>query len=140
MTKTKGVQRVVIDENRALELLTEAVRLRGRDYVYVPGELAKRPGGTIFVCKYFEDGETGCGIGLALSIAGVSDEALADLDKMPQPGIRHLVNKGKFTRITGIELTETATRVFENFQQLQDTSAPWGRALDYARKAVKDEA
>lgn len=118
----------LIDLNRAKELLSEAINIRGEDYRDPNAISTGSPG-----CAYYDldEGAPGCGVGLALSLAGVTDYALSRMDG--EGSIVTVVDNGL---IPGdLELTPEAVEYFSHFQDMQDAGKTWGEARKFAEKS-----
>ena len=113
-------ERIEIDIERAAELLGQAVRTQGPDFVYAPnGE----------ECHYVpvlrdrtDDprSKTGCLIGVALKIAGVDTEGMKAAGSISSL-------EGQQERY-GFRLTIEAARYFAIAQYTQDRGGSWGLA------------
>ena len=110
-----------IDKEQALAALTQVVEERGGFYVYTP-PLGGR-------CVYADDGTPSCGVGLALSILGVSTPVLEQLDAALGGSEICGGPVEKILLEEGFTLTLGAVDVFAKFQQLQDKANPYEFAL-----------
>ena len=128
----------IINANEALELLREALKVRGENYV---DPNSKGGCGCVNVTKDKETGDLrpSCIVGHALNIAGVPLEFL-------------YTNSGSATSVVGswrvsdgakdIEITKGAVIVFRAAQFVPDGGGTWGDALknaDAIHWALQDE-
>lgn len=124
----------VIDADMAIALLERAVQEMGADHVYqrVHGEFDRI--GEATMCAYQHDGRPSCIVGHALSYAGVTIEQLREMDEAADEvtSVEALYGDD----LLPVEMTDDAVTVFEAAQQAQDNGAPWGEALEAARKAA----
>lgn len=117
---------IKINAERALKALEEAVAERGAEYRY---PAVDRPDER---CMYAYNGAPDCGVGLALSKAGVPLEALDALD---DNGV--VIDGHQAIKVLSdfdVELTVAASQVLGDFQTKQDVAWTWGAALDRARR------
>lgn len=115
-----------IDARRALELLIDIVDQYGEDTVYEKVPL--NVGGTIIYsqgvgCRYQVNGQPSCLVGHVLARAGVSTEALEDMDASGLSIINSYAAVGD----------TDARAVLQAAQSAQDTGATWGEALKNAK-------
>lgn len=132
---TTTTENIKIDKDRALELLEAAVEERSANYIY---EIPKDAGGK---CVYQSEGVPSCGVGLALSKAGVSISALAALDHSPSLDAPVSIGTNSARLILaahGVKLTPQASLVLDAFQGRQDSRSTWGDALSDAKKVSYD--
>lgn len=115
----------VIDREEAVALLHRALELKGENYVYNEG----------FSCQYERNGGPSCIVGYALHFAGVSTDALSDLDAHDDTQIDMLAVEGTLEDVTGVKLTPDALKVFTRAQEEQDRKVPWGKAVAKAQEA-----
>ncbi|MFJ8818180.1 hypothetical protein [Amycolatopsis thermoflava] len=120
--QTTAPTEIVIDVDRALQLLREVVAERGADTVYQPVRLgASRPDrAPLPNCVYAHNGAPSCLVGHALHRAGVPVE---DLAKMT----------GQIDELSwwpeSLDVGSDAVEVFLAAQYAQDEGSPWGDAL-----------
>lgn len=124
---------IEIDANKAIELLEKVVE-NNPDNVY------RQPDDYSF-CSYIvpdENGKpiaAGCGVGVALHIAGVSLDTLKDFDIK----VGSAINFSKDTvQQLGLKVTNQAAKIFAEFQSAQDLGTPWGQALEHAKERAND--
>jgi hypothetical protein len=126
---------IEIDKARALQLLEEAVAERGADYVYDDSDI-----GCVYVTK---DGTPACGVGLALTKAGVPLELLTYIDHNGDgAGGKNRFEETQidspdlldYLRQNDVDIDDKAEAVFRRFQFEQDHATPWGEALAEARE------
>lgn len=129
------VTTVVIDKERALELLTQVVDAEGPEFIYWPSK--REEGGTS--CKYVKGNEPDCGVGRALALAGVPIKTLIQADNRDLGSGVNALHRTGWLEEHGVSLTPGAARVFVGFQVMQDAKTPWGESLDYARSRVSKD-
>jgi hypothetical protein len=119
---------LVIDRDVALALLTAAIYERGGDYVYKP---LGSPGWSE-QCVYAADGKPSCGVGVALSKAGVSIAELERLDRAGvemgfvfSPSLYEVLSWG----LTSVYVTRDGAYALEQFQKAQDRGTTWREAF-----------
>jgi len=116
-----------IDAARALELLRQAVALKGADYVYKPSDLET----TDLNCVYVRDGRPACLVATALHVAGVPISVLSDMD-----AAFHVIGDTSFDVVCSTpglpSFITPAVEVLRAAQQLQDSGMPWGHVVDVA--------
>lgn len=116
---------IEIDDKRALELLEKAVE-GNENKVY------QQPAGLSY-CSYVDwDADdnpvaSGCGVGVALHIAGLDVDTLAQLDGRVGSA-KHLSELN--AKSLGLNVTYKAACVLSFFQKEQDMQVPWGQALE----------
>ncbi len=116
---------MIINGEKAMGLLVQAVEERGRDFIYEP--VVRK--GVHGACVYQDQGTPSCGVGLALHKAGVAIEVLAAMDQVEDTSINVVTPE---LEAGGTTLTDKAVDVFLRFQEHQDLQLPWGEALDHA--------
>jgi hypothetical protein len=115
-----------INKKRAIELLQNAVQLKGKDYV--------DPGAADGNCVYSDGEVPRCIVGHALAEVGAPLDELANLEGTvaeffgPDPV--------QATDLD-IEMTKGAVNAFAKAQRIQDHAGTWGTALKEAKKAAK---
>lgn len=120
---------MLIDYGRAVELLRKVVGIRGEDFLYqkVDGR-----------CLYEQDGVASCGVGLALTLAGVATEDLALLDNLEDTagssGIKEFDTTSYLDYYSGVTFTVEGLAVFADFQNSQDLGVAYGVAVKGAEK------
>lgn len=115
---------IKIDTARAVELLRELVAETGDDFRYK--RLPERGG----QCVYVHNGQPSCGVGRALTSAGVSVEALEALDSMFLGGTTISSSLAEsLLADRGVSLTLGAQKVFGIFQKEQDEGESYGTAM-----------
>ena len=127
------IEKMVMDAEKALALLRKVVFEKGGDYVY-PAEIKNLLGG----CTNFYDEQPSCIVGWSLHEMGLTFQQAEDW------GIEGMTGAGSTLSILGEdtdfpwEFTRGAKAVFHTAQELQDSGAPWGVALEWAEKSSKD--
>jgi len=127
------VTEIVIDEDRALELLRN--RIRGNeDFVYQRHE---------DMCFYIYDGCPSCLIGQVLHDAGVSIEDLSIMDGNIENGYDTDIASLYLERLLpdNLSLTWPAIQIFVFAQGEQDKGISWGQVLtdlESWRNSVRD--
>jgi hypothetical protein len=123
---------IKIDAAQALSLLEEVVAEAPEDFVY---PMLTQPGTSepSAACYYQVEGAPSCGVGQALFKAGVTVDQLREMDDLPEDtSIWVLWTEGNLPE--GLELTEGARSVFDQFQTSQDKRlGPWSESLDHAK-------
>lgn len=125
----------VITLPRAVELVTEAVELRGRDFVYMPGGSLASAVNCFYSPRpdYFPEDHpaatSGCLIGTALELAGcaINDDLVVAADGL---------NSGGFLP-SGFQITEAAGRFFRECQTKQDAGDTWGDSLAHGLERLE---
>lgn len=122
-----------IDADKAVELLKEAVKERGEDFVYPRSNNG---------CKYVINNQPSCLVGVVLSRAGVPIAVLLDLDTSRRVPIIHDGNDLVVSMSQPISqaylpedvvvLTDEARLVLTVAQNCQDRGESWGRAVSKA--------
>jgi hypothetical protein len=115
---------------QALDFLSQAVQMRGRDFVYTKRLL---PDSDQPVCRYAWSGQPDCLIGLTLSLAGWTPDMLERLDQY-EPNVFSGLSIGWIKEIEDfIPLIHLlAAKTLAIAQNAQDTGETWGEALDQA--------
>lgn len=106
--------------DKALDLLKDAITLRGEDYVY-----EKISGG----CKYVHGGGKSCIVGHVLVDLGV------DVDALEWGHLRSSYAAEVLSALESdgiLEATPEAASLLARVQRYQDNEVPWGRALERA--------
>jgi hypothetical protein len=132
---------IVVDKDKALELLDKAVAEKGADH-------------TVDGCVYFEGGAPHCIVGHVLAEVGVTE---SDFEDAYNKGSGYDPNGQSFgvlyTRdfITEkVKFTSEAAQILEDAQQMQDygvidglplssTDITWGTAVRVAREAAAND-
>lgn len=123
---------MIIELDQARDLLRQAVETQGRDFVYNPGRHGE--------CRYepvdaqaagispdAPQARTGCLIGVALTLAGISI-----LAQHMNTSIAFAETTGQ---ATGAEALSSGTRTyFYVAQEVQDNGGSWGEAYDEAEQ------
>lgn len=123
---------IVIDLDRAVELLEAEVAEAGADFIY---EKDKRDRGDYPVCRYVKNDAPSCLVAKALFRAGVPMEVLTGLDFQAE-GLSTPIADAVFS--DDIELSDDARMAFRKAQDAQDNGDSWGEALISAKLAQDD--
>lgn len=126
-----------INKSLALDLLEQVVQARGDDFIYhqftnpdVYRSEEDVPLGS--GCWYQYQGAPSCGVGEALSLAGVPNEVLREMDDDEDDTSLYAVTR--VLENAGVHLTQDAVAVFTRFQELQDLEETWGASLEAAKE------
>ncbi len=134
------MDKIEIDEERAIDLVRKAVAARGEHYTYSyeNGASAK----SYSPCAYWHviGNEPGCIVGYALHLAGVSSDVLQSLDVPLKDNISTSI---VFAHIdltrNNVILTHGAIKFFRFVQGAQDRMCTWGDSLAYGLRVRKDD-
>lgn len=124
----------IITHEQALAALTVVVSREGEDYQY-----------PFPTCDYIVDGAPACIAGKALSILGVNNATLEEMDGEQAsedgeaPAMDTSIEKvHRLLEKSGIRLTDKAVIVLQTAQQVQDIRQPWGNALSAAQAHIEE--
>lgn len=102
--------------DRAVQLLNDAVKEKGHDYVYPSrGE-----------CVYIKDGKPSCIVGHVLVAAGLPVIAFGGCSgemRHNSAGIRHL------SKVLELDMDHDTVELLREVQWSQDNGTPWGQAV-----------
>jgi hypothetical protein len=124
---------IQIDREKAIALLEQAVEPRP-SFIYqqTPKNMVTAERGPMHGCWYEKGGAPSCGVGVALSIAGVPLTVLDEMDQVEGDtsieSVLHVLVRHD------ISLTDQALQVFSRFQTRQDDGFTWAEALSAAKK------
>jgi hypothetical protein len=104
----------------ALNALDTVVTARGRDFVYQKSD-------GVPACTYIRNELPDCGVGRALSLLGVPNHILAQMDRLGDTSIQAT---DRFLAAHGFELTESAVSILSDFQFSQDSQCTYGACID----------
>ena len=109
---------IYIDRQNAISLLDRVMNERGGNFRYTDD---LRDGN--LVCAYERNGIPDCGVGLALSLAGVSVEVLARMDSILYEHDSSAIGTEEVQSVLseeGVIIDDDALHVFAAFQERQD--------------------
>lgn len=113
-----------VTASKAIEALRHVVSSTpgGFDFVYTPPSDKD-------MCVYVRDGVPSCLVGQALAYLGVSIDVLEGLDTACE-------GKSASADVLAVYYltTDTAGRVLQTAQSVQDRQEPWGKALEAAER------
>jgi hypothetical protein len=114
----------------AHQAVKDAVEAKGADYVY------SNPGSDR--CLYVHGDTPGCIVGHALYNLGASIDLLRVMDNADESIIDAVYDLELVP--AGVTMTDKALKFLAEAQMAQDTSAPWGRALETAEAMTEHDA
>lgn len=109
---------LVIDEEKALDLLDAAVRARG-EHTTTSG-------------MYVKNGVPNCFLGVALHLGGLTVDQLKYIELLPF----HVVVRDGYAR-DFLAITAKATEILYAAQRVQDQGATWGAAYQLAQEVAR---
>lgn len=123
----------LVTKAEAIQLLRNAIALKGEDYVYPVPDNDFGPG-----CLYVKNGQPDCIVGHALAELGVpvekmeyrNDDSCREADVISADSIGQ--NEAKLISAYGLAFTGGAMEVLSVAQVLQDRGESWGFSLEEA--------